>query len=406
MVVAIMALVTAASAALMAVSFSLRNTLDWIIVFVLVSVGPTTLFSLGRSTLRGQFDRKREIGAAFLAIIAEGVCVALTVLILATPRSPIIGAVIADLVIAGGALAYFIHRKPAWWHPARLRACFTSPGFRDLLALAAPIWIADVMAIIGHQADQFIVTGQLGYLPMAEYAAALTFVGLLNQPISVLARIFIVTFASGFYLDVDKYRRASSLNMAFISTLGLAVTVVSVPLTPIVFTDEYRLAPTLAAILSIAFVFKAVEVLNTALTIARDYPAANRDSKVWSTVLYVPLAFVFVAQWGVIGAAWSNVLSWGAYALIHAAYMGRRLPEHAAHTYRETILGTVLYGLVIGLMLGLKLGWAGLILIPLYLVAGHVIRLWDLNETPGLLRRLLPARLVEAFGKLELKGLS
>jgi O-antigen/teichoic acid export membrane protein len=254
------------------------------------------------------------------------------------------------------------------------------------------------MAIIGHQADQFIVTGELGYLPMAEYAAAFAFVGLLNQPISVLSRIFIVTFASGFYLDVEKYRRASSLNMAFISTLGLAVTVVSIPLTPIIFTDDYKLAPTLAAILSVAFVFKAVEVLNTALTIARDYPAANRDSKIWTTVLYVPLAFVFVWQWGVVGAAWSNVLSWGGYALIHAVYMGRRLPEHAAHTYRETILGTLLYGLVIGLMLWLKLGWLGLILIPLYLVVGHAMRLWDLTEAPGLIRRLLPARLAQAFG--------
>lgn len=394
---AVIVLLVGLSVALAGVAFLLRDHLDWVWVLVLIGIGPATLFQLARATLRGQFDRNREIIAAFLSTGVQGVSVVSMVVVLGDPRAPVIGAVIASLLMAVAAILYFLQRNPAWWKPARLRRCYASTEFRHLLNLAAPLWITDVLAIVGHQADQFIVKGQLGYLHLAEYAAAFTFIGLLSQPLSVLSRTFLVTFASGFYTSVEKYRRVSSFNLACISTLGLAVTVLSIPLVPVIFTEEYRLAPTLVTILSTAFVFKSVEVLNTALTIAQDYPQANRNSKIWTTVLYLPLAFFMVSRFGVVGAAWSNVISWGGYALIHALYMRRRLPMHAAHTFRETILGTILYMGVVWSVWLMNVGWFALLAIPAYLGLGHLLRLWDLNQVPNLARRLLSHRPTESM---------
>lgn len=392
---AIIVLLIGLSVVLVGAAFLLRSHLDWVWVLVLVSVGPATLFQLARAILRGQIDRNREIIAVSLYIGVQCISVALMIMLLAEPRAPVIGAAITNLLMAAATLLYFIRRNPAWWKPARLRQFYISSEFRYLLSLTAPLWITDILAIVGHHADQFIVKGQLGYVSLAEYAAAFTFVGLLDQPLSVLSRIFLVTFASGFYTSVEKYRRMSSLNLAFISTLGLIITALSIPLTSVLFTDEYTLTPTLATILSTAFVFKSVEVLNTALTIAKDYPQANRNSKIWTTALYLPLALFMVSRFGVVGAAWSNVISWGGYALIHALYMQRRLPLHAAHTLRETLLGTILYTGAAWSVWLINTSWFAIVAVPVYLGLGQLLRLWDLTQVPDLAHRLLSRHLTE-----------
>jgi O-antigen/teichoic acid export membrane protein len=393
----IMVLLIILSTALTGMAFLLHRHLDWIWVLILMGVGPATLFQLARSSLRGQFERNQEILTVLFSICVQGILVALTIKLSPTPQALITSVVVANVITAAAVILYFVQRHPAWWKPTQLYQACTSNEFNNLLGLTTPLWITDVLAIVGHQADQFIVKGQLGYAPLAEYSAAFTFIGLLSHPLSVLSRIFLVTFAGGFYTDVKKYRRVSSLNLALISTLGLTVTVLSFPLTPILFTDEYTLVPTLTTILSMAFVFKSVEVLNTALTIARDYPQANRNSKLWTTALYIPLAFLMVTWFGVTGAAWSYVGSWGGYALIHALYMRRRLPEHAAHTLRVTTIGTMLYVGIAWSTWWLNLGWFALLSIPLYLGLGHLLRLWHLDQIPDLTRRLLSSHPSEAM---------
>jgi O-antigen/teichoic acid export membrane protein len=392
---AVMVLLIAASVVLAGLGLLLSSWLDWVYVFALLSVGPVTLFEVARSTLRGQFDQRREIFAAFLAIVMQMGLVTLLVLLVDNRKAPVWGLTIAHAILAAFITLYFLRRYTTHWLPNQLSRVYRSSDFRHLLHLTTPLWVADILAIVGHQADLFIVQGQLGYRALAEYAAAITFTGLLNQLMTVIARVFLITFASGFYQSIDKYKRVSSLNLAFVSTLGLLITIVAMPLTPLIFTAEYTRTPMLVLILSTAFVFKSVEVLNTALTIAQDYPQANRNSKIWITLLYLPLAFLLVKQWGVVGAAWSNVFSWAGYALIHALYMRKLLPMHAAHTFRETLVGTVLY---VGLAATVWLtdaGWFGLLAVPAYLGLGHVLRLWDLAQMPDLVRRLLPHRLTE-----------
>lgn len=384
-----LALLTGLSVVLAGSAFLVRPYLNWVWVLVLVSVGPATLLLLGRAVLRGQFDRNRDVIAGFVAVAAQAIGVVLMVLLLDDPQSPVIGVAAASVLVGIGMVAYFIWRYPAWWKPRRLFQHQTLVTFRRLLGLASPLWIAAILETIGSQADRLVVQGRLGYLSLAEYAAAFTFIGLLDQPLAVLSRVFLVTFANDAYTEVEQYRRVLSLNLVFISTMGLTVSILSVFFTPIVFTDEYQMTPMLVTILSTAFVFKAVEVFNTALTIAKDYPQANRNAKFWSTGLYLPLAFFLVLRFDVVGAAWGQVAFWGGYALIHALYMRRRLPGHAASSLRQMLVATVLYVGLTWATWWLNLGWFALLAVPLYLLLGQVLRLWDLMLVPSLVRRLL-----------------
>ncbi len=388
---------------LAALGLALQRWIGWIYLLVLVSVGPFTLFDLARSTLRGQFDQRREIFLALLGVTIQTVTVALFVLLTRDTRSPVWGLTAANILLAFGIIVYFLQRFRRFWSSDRLLQVTQSSGFRSLLALSAPLWITDILDIVGHQTDQIILQGKLGFSAMAEYAAAFTFIGILDQPITVMSRIFLVTFAGGHFSDIDQYKRLSSLNLAFFSTLGFLVVAITPPLTPILFTRSYTLVPLLVAILSTSCIFNSIEVLNSSLTIAGDYPQANRNAKVWITALYIPLTFWLVSRFGAVGAAWSNVASWGGYSLVHAVYMRRRLPQHAAFTFREMGLGAGLYSLGIWSAWALNNPLATLLILALYLGAGHLLRLWNLRELPALVRRLLPERITlqPLFGPVE-----
>ncbi len=391
-VAAVMALLAGLSILLASIALFLRNQLDWVWVCILISTGPVTLLCIAQSTLRGQFKRNHEFAVVFIGIGLYGVCVISMTMFAPGLKAPVIGVVIANLLTAAIILAYFIRRQPAYWQLARLRQCYVSTKFHHLLHLAAPLWITDILVNLNHRLDLFILEGQLGFLPLAEYAAAFTFVGLLIRPLTILSQMFMVVFAKGFYTDPEKFRRASSLSLASITTLGLVVTVISIPLAPIIFTKEYTLTPTLVAILSLAYVFKSVEALSTALTISQDYPQANRNATIWNTILYLPLAFFLVSRFGVIGAVWSNVFSWAGFALIHALYMRQRLPVHGAYAIRQMLLGAVLYIGTIWIIGVMNASWLILAIVPAYLGLGQLLHLWDLTEIPDLVYRLLPDR--------------
>jgi O-antigen/teichoic acid export membrane protein len=398
LVVGVMALSIVTSLVLVGIGLSISPYIDLIYVLVLISVGPYTMFEIARATLRGQFDQKREIILAFVGIMFQSACVIAVIFYSNDPYAPVWGLTIANIALSVGISIYFIRRYGRRWQPGQVWESVQSSGFHSLLLLAIPLWITDVIGIIGSQADQFIVQGQLGYSALAEYAAAFTFIGILDQPITVMSRVFLVTFSGGHYNEIDQYKKVSSLNLAFFSVLGFLVYIVSVPLTPIIFTDDYTMVPLLVVILSTSSIFNSVEVLNTSLTIAKDYPQANRDSKIWTTAIYIPLLFLLISRYGVIGAAIGNVLSWGGYAIVHAIYMRRRLPEHAAHTFRELILGTTLYQAFIWTAWWIGNTWVTMLLLFGYLGIGHLIHLWDLQAIPQLVRSLLPKRLSVANG--------
>jgi O-antigen/teichoic acid export membrane protein len=263
--------------------------------------------------------------------------------------------------------------------------------------LAAPLWTVDILGILSSQSDQLIIQKQMGYSALAEYAAAFTFIGLMDQPMTILSRVFLVTFAGGFYNEYDHYRQVISLNLAFFSLLSFGVIAISGPLTPILFTSEYQMVPILVMILSITNIISSVEVVDSSLTIAVDYPHANRNAKFWTTLFYIPAAIFLVSRYGVYGAAWSNVGSWLGYALLHAFYMRRRLPQHAALAMRSFLISTTLYTSTILAIWYFKSSWLILLAVPIYLLLGQALKLWNLGQLPQLARRLMPERLALSY---------
>ncbi len=392
LVSAVMSMFVVAAFLLSGVALLVRGRLDWIYVLVLVGAAPATLFDVACATLRGQFDQKREIAALLIAALVQTACILALVLLVRDPRAPVWGLTLAYVLLGIAIVAYFRRRYRAVWRLPRLPAVFASPEFRLLMGLSAPLWIANLLGFASQQADSLVVKARLGYGALAEYSAAFAFIGLMDQPITVLSRVFLVTFAGGHYGDLDRFKQVTSINLLLFSLLGFGIALVAFPLTPVVFTAAFTLTPALAVILTTTSVFNSVEVVNSSLTIARDYPQANRDAKLIALLVYLPLLFVLTARYGVFGAAWSNVVSWAVYAFAHAVLMRRRLPEHGAHALRTLSLTASLYLCVIAAYWLVGSPWVIVGALPVYLGLGQLLRLWNLLTLPGLALRLLPAR--------------
>jgi len=393
LVTGVLVFFVAASLILTILAGVLNQKLDWIYVMILIALGPATIFELATATLRGQLDQKREVSALIIAAALQAVCILLLIQLTRSYKAPVWGMAITYILLALGVLLYFGRRYAAEWKPRQVIGFYQSGGFRTLIMLAVPLWAVDILGIMSHQSDQLILRNQLGYSALAEYAVAFTFIGLMDQPITILSRVFLVTFAGGYYNEFSHYRQVTSLNLAFFSILSFGVIAISRPLTPILFTSEYQMVPFLVMILSITNIISSIEVVNSSLTIAVDYPQANRNAKFWTTLFYIPSAIFLVSRFGVYGAAWSNVGSWLGYALLHAFYMRRRLPKHSALAMRSFLISTALYTSAIFAVWYFKSFWLALAAIPVYLLLGQALRLWDLSQLPQLARRLIPERL-------------
>ena len=397
LVTAVLTFFVAASLILLIIATIFNQKLDWIYVMILIAVGPATIFELATSTLRGQFDQKREVSALLIAAVLQAVCILLLIQLTHSYKAPVLGLAISYILLAVGVLLYFGRRYAGKWKPAQVYGFYQSGAFRSLILLAAPLWTVDILSILSNQSDQLIIRNRLGYSALAEYAAAFTFIGLMDQPITILSRVFLVTFAGGYYNEFNHYRQVTSLNLAFFSILSFGVIAISRPLTPILFTNEYQMVPFLVMILSITTIISSIEVVNSSLTIAVDYPQANRNAKFWTTLIYVPSAIVLVSRFGVYGAAWSNVGAWLGYALLHAAYMRKRLPKHSGYAMRSFVISTTLYTGTIIAIWYFKSFWLVLAAVPVYLLLGQAFRLWDVRQLPQLARRLMSERMTLGY---------
>jgi O-antigen/teichoic acid export membrane protein len=385
---AIMALFVALSLVLWGCGLALRQFVDPVYFFVFIGLGPAVILELARAAFRGQFDQGREILLLASSLVAQALFIGSATLLFDSAQAPLWGAAAASLVVAAAVVGYFLHRYTAAWRFGALAETCRSARFSGLVALSMPIWVFELIGLFSHYADQVILQQSLGYTAMATYAAALTFLGLLDQPLAILSRISLVAFSGSQYTDAEPYQAGTSLNVMAFSVLGLAITALSIPFTPIIFTEEYTSVPTLVAILSVACIFQSAEVFNSSLTIARDFPGVNRDASIVTAVLCLPLAYVLVQSAGVIGAACSYTASWSIYAVVQALLMGRKLPLHAAMTLKLMCASALLYGLAVAAICRMETAWSFVAIAPAFLLAGHVLGIWNLKDVRGLVRLL------------------
>lgn len=359
----------------------LAGLIEPIYVMALFALGPAALLPVATSVFRGELSTKREVSYRLLRRVAELGFVALLVVVLAIRDEMVaVYAVVASWYLTTLYLLFLMKKRDLFISPRRFVDVARQPWLRTHIVFSVSLWLAEVVTILGSQADSLIVGNALGFVELGEYGAALLFYGLVLQVLHVLANLFVTMFPRDNNKDLPNYQRIFNMNALLIPLIGMGTLLFIPLLSPVLLDDTYRLVTPLFAVLSFALVFRSLELPNRALAITIDKPQVNMQATLASIAIYLPTLWILVNRLGLLGAALSQVIFWALYSTVQAFLLRRHLPGHAAHGVRTALVGFGVYAVAIGAFLALADPTLRVIVPPLlYAGLGHLLRLWDVR---------------------------
>jgi O-antigen/teichoic acid export membrane protein len=380
---------------------------DRVYVMSLFIIGPSVMLPLATAIFRGDLSTKAEVIYRLFRRIAPLIFLLIALLLAAPPtvqRPNITPAVVTSVWLhslypsnglspltpvlttilgwlAGSTiLLYLIAKRRLFMSPRAFLRVLRAPWLKSQLFLSVSLWGAAITFALGGQADSLLIGNFLGYHELGEYAGALLYYGLLGQVLEVWGRLYIALFPRDDNRSLYKYRRIMSLTSVMIPLFGFyAFTII--PLTQdLLLDDSLTMIFPIYGILSFAFIFRAVELVNNALVITVEKPKINIQSTAFGLVTYLPVMVLMIATIGVYGAAIGQVLFWAIYSAMQAFLLRKSYREHANFSARTTLTTFVIYAMMFGLYLAINNFIIGVVVCTVfYLSAGHFTRIWDLH---------------------------
>lgn len=364
----------------------LWNVVDQVHLMAILIIGPTAMMPVSTAVLRGDLETRSEVTYRLLRrtspllflilVITVGVWAGITSPNNMTP----VYITVVSWYLGTAYIWRLLYKRGLIVGPAKLWEIVKQPWLRSRLVLSGSIWGAAIMGIIGGQGDRLIVGQSLGFAELGGYSGALLYYGLLGQILEVWGRLYITLFPREDNRTIEKYKRILSLTAVLLPMTGF-MTLVAVPVTSwLVLDNTYTDVIPLYAILSFAFVYKATELVNLAMAITIEKPQINMKSTTTAVILYMPVLYVLVTNWGVFGAAASQVIFWGIYSSVQTLLFKEYLPEHARFSAKINIGTILIYALTMVAYFAVdNLIWRVLVPPALYIGLGHLFGLWNIR---------------------------
>jgi O-antigen/teichoic acid export membrane protein len=296
-----------------------------------------------------------------------------------SPLTPVLTTVLGWL--AGSVvLLYLIARRNLFMGPRDFIRTLRAPWLRRQMLLSVSIWGAAITGALGGQADSLVIGNFIGYYELGEYAGALLYYSLLGQVLEVWGRLYVTLLPRDDNRSFYKYRRIMSLTSVMIPLFGF-FTFVIIPVTQnILLDDSLTMIVPLYGILSFAYAFRAIELVNLAFAITVDKPDVNAKSTAFGLVTYLPVMVLMIATIGVYGAAIGQVLFWAIYSISQSFLFRKTHPEHANFSARTALTTFAIYAVMMAMYLVINNLVIGTIVCTVfYLGAGHLTGIWDLR---------------------------
>ncbi len=380
---------------------------DRVYIMSLMIIGPSVMLPVVTAIFRGNLSTKAEVVYRLFRRSAPLIFLLLA-LVLAVPPTiqlpnlaatvvtspwlhslypsnglaPLTPVVTTVLGWAAGSLVllYLIARRNLFMGPKDFFNVLRAPWLKRQLLLSGAIWGAAITGALGGQADSLLIGNFLGYYELGEYAGALLYYSLLGQILEVWGRLYVTLLPRDDNRTFYKYRRIMSLTAVMIPLFAF-YTFAIIPVTQnILLDDSLTMIVPLYGILSFAYIFRAIELVNLALAITVDRPDVNAKSTGFGLVTYLPVMVLMIATIGVYGAAIGQVLFWMVYSIAQAFLFRKTLPEHANFSARTALTTFVIYGAMMALYLVINNFIIGVAACTIfYLLAGHLTGIWDLR---------------------------
>ncbi|MHB1587177.1 MAG: lipopolysaccharide biosynthesis protein [Acidiferrobacteraceae bacterium] len=343
------------------------------------------LYEAALSYARGKVKRHREAGILILSSSLTSVFIVIMTLHYRDDRGPIYGQLCGLYTTAILLLAGFFLGRPHRFAAVRLAAV------KKFNRIAGPVYVSAALFAIAESFDRFVVHRYLGFSVVGEYVFALTFLNIVNKPISLLSRVLLSHFSMAEVPGDPGTEHAAfediiRLNLFLIPTFALVVSGALPSALGLFLTRNYSLSFSLFAVISIIVVLKSVELVNSSLLIAKRTPMTNVYTQILTVVVYVPLALLLARKFGVFGVAGAVVLRWSVMSAAQVVQMRRLgMPTGAS------LLARSLVAYAASLLLFRSAPW---LMFPLYLGLGFALQLWTVKDVERVLAMARPPRLL------------
>lgn len=380
---------------------------DRVYVMSLIIIGPSVMLPVATAIFRGDLSTKAEVVYRLFRRSAPLIFLLVALLLAVPPTiqvpsiaptaatsswlqslypsnglSPLTPVLTTVLGWFAGSLVllYLIARRNLFIGPKDFLNVIRAPWLKRQMILSAAIWGAAITGALGGQADSLVIGNFLGYYELGEYAGALLYYSLLGQVLEVWGRLYVTLLPRDDNRTFYKYRRIMSLTLVMIPLFGF-YTFTIIPITQnILLDDSLTMIVPLYGILSFAYVFRAVELVNLALAITVDKPNINAKSTAFGLVTYLPVMVLMITTIGVYGAAIGQVLFWTVYSIAQAFLFRKSHREHANFSARIALTTLVIYAVMMALYLVINNFIIGVAVCTVfYLAAGHFTGIWDMR---------------------------
>jgi len=184
------------------------------------------------------------------------------------------------------------------------------PTLRKAVPFGLRTWIGEVSATVSARFDQVVMLPLAGPRQLGYYAVA---VSVAEVPQMLFGDLRLLMVSEGAYSQrLESIERASRLALVTLTVFGLVISVLSVPLVPAVFGDEFRPVVKLIAVLLIGTVFSGTNYMLSSGLVALGNPGKASTCTGIGGLISAAGVFLVIPQWGALGA---SVLSVGAYSI-------------------------------------------------------------------------------------------
>ena len=271
------------------------------------------------------------------------------------------------LIIALILLAYFMRRGQV--HFTFKKSRVTKKYKKKMFGMQALIFGGIVITTLGQTIDTFVIASLKGIGDAGIYTLSLYMSNLIQIPQrsiqSIATGIIARNWKDKNYADILRIYQRSSINMLIISLFifGNMWLNIADGLTLINLFDKYKEGIPLILIFGIIRVIDAGTGVNAQIIGTSNFWRFEFFSGVIMLALRIPLSYFLVKSYGIIGSAYSDLISLTVYNFIRYEFLRRKfnMQPFSSKTFYSIILGLAAYFTAYFLLRG-QSGWLAIIL--------------------------------------------
>ncbi len=247
------------------------------------------------------------------------------------------------IIIAGVLLLYLVQTGHLQFHFKKSRV--TRKFYKKMLTMQSLIFGGIIITTIGSTIDGLIIASLLGLEPTGIYTLALYAANLIQIPQrsiqSIATGVLVRLWKDKNYAEIFRIYQRSSINMLLIAFFIFGNIWLNV-------RDGLQLAniqDTYAAGLGLLFIFGIIRIIDCGTGVNAQVIGASNFwrfeflSGVIMLAIRIPLSYVFVKNYGIIGTAYSDLFSLTVYNFIRFEFLRRKFNMQPFN--RKTILAII-----------------------------------------------------------------